>query len=68
MKVLLFAPVFAMVAIGLVYGDCKDKEVIKALQKIITEQPEGCESGSTDPESVTLFISHYAASVIQEGT
>ena len=65
MKVLLFAPVFAMVAIGLVYGDAcsKDKDGLTP-KEIIGYMIDECAPKSL----VTLFISHIAASIIQDGT
>ena len=58
MKVLLLAPVFAMVAIGLVYGDdCKIVQDVIAIK--------ACEKPPPTYTGVTLFTSHYVASIIE---
>ena len=60
MKVLLLAPVFAMVAIGLVYGaESVWKKDCDTAHDLI--EMEACEE-----PVVTLFTSYYVASIIQE--
>ena len=64
MKVLFLAPIFAMVAIGIVYGDdLSGAEIQKKdcnVARSIIEMEVACEE-----PVVTLFTSHYVVSIIQ---
>ena len=67
MKVLLLAPVFAMVAIGLVYGDDVyrgSRDNCKIARDVLTI--EACEKPPPTYTWVTLFTTHYVASIIEE--